>query len=773
MSRRASIAAVMLLGAMLPTVTSTPAAEKTPTISLDDARDQLETIQKIVAAAQDDKSLLEMRAQVLELQSRLQETRYNLAPQLERVAARSAELGESAQSASESSDLAAERKELDQQRTSLDGQLKLAGVLWLEADQIVGQIAARSREQFRERLGDRTGAPFERRFWDNLGADVPQDVQRARTFALEIKDVLLRSPVPAVAGALLVSAITLIARRRLTARMVRLTLPGRLQKSLRAFANLGLRTASVAIIGMALVLAINSGDLPPPHIVSLLIGIATTVTFGVYVATLGTALLSARAPRWRLPPIPDHVSAALRTFSVELAAVIVLFALVERLTAGMDLSLSVSVALEGFMTLALTATLARGLRRGARAARLRGNDDSPATKPLRPWLMTLVAIGWIVIIGAALCALIGYVALGSFIARQAAWALIVLSSAYLLTVVVDDVLMAVLPVRQGAPRELPATGAETRTAVLMSALSRFTIGLLALFLLLAPYAPGTIDWVPQWHRLQQGISIGAFQLRLGAVARGIVIFVLGIVAVRVLKHWISRRYLPVTDMDPGMRESVTSLAGYAGYVIILSAALSSMGVGLQQIAWIASALALGIGFGLQAIVQNFVSGLILLAERPVKVGDRVVLESFEGDVRRINARATEIQQIDRSTVIVPNSEFITKVVRNITFANPLGLVQINVPVPLGADVERVRIELLQAFRKHPDILKAPEPSVMLEGIADGKVLFSATGYVISPRHTYRVRSAVLFDALTRLNAANIAMIRPTSVIMHSQHAGDG
>src|SRR5690606_30720465 len=118
------------------------------------------------------------------------------------------------------------------------------------------------------------------------------------------------------------------------------------------------------------------------------------------------------------------------------------------------------------------------------------------------------------------------------------------------------------------------------------------------------------------------------------------------------------------------------LFGYAGQVLIVALALSALGVGLERVAWIASALSVGIGFGLQAIVQNFVSGLIMLAERPVKVGDWVTLGGVEGDIRRINVRATEIQMFDRSTVIVPNSEFITKVVRNVTHASPLSRVQV-------------------------------------------------------------------------------------------------
>lgn len=160
-----------------------------------------------------------------------------------------------------------------------------------------------------------------------------------------------------------------------------------------------------------------------------------------------------------------------------------------------------------------------------------------------------------------------------------------------------------------------------------------------------------------------------------------------------------------------------------------------------------------------------ISGLILLVERPIKVGDWVVLNEFEGDVRSIKARATEIQKLDRSTIIVPNSEFITKVVRNITYANPLGRVQIKLPMPLGTDVERVRTELLETFQAHPEILRKPAPQVVLEGIEGGSILFIARGFVISPRSVEDVLNAVLFDALVRLNAAGITLARTTAVVM--------
>ena len=268
--------------------------------------------------------------------------------------------------------------------------------------------------------------------------------------------------------------------------------------------------------------------------------------------------------------------------------------------------------------------------------------------------------------------------------------------------------------------------------------------------------------VPKGH---DGISIGEVQLRPAAVLQCIVAMVLAMVAVKVLQRWLANRYLPTTKLDAAMRLSAVTLFGYAGAVFSVALALSALGIGLERIAWVASALSVGIGFGLQSVVLNFVSGVILLAERPVKVGDWVALGGIEGDIRRINLRATEIQMGDLSTVIVPNSELIAKTVRNLTHANPLGLVQIKLPMPLDADAEHVRELMLAAFDAHTDVLATPVPGVSLDGIDTNNLMFNATGYVPSPRLTYGVRSALLFDVLKRLREAGITMLKSPTLLI--------
>jgi small-conductance mechanosensitive channel len=238
--------------------------------------------------------------------------------------------------------------------------------------------------------------------------------------------------------------------------------------------------------------------------------------------------------------------------------------------------------------------------------------------------------------------------------------------------------------------------------------------------------------------------------------------------VRVIKQWLSDQLLPKTSLELGMQNSIVTLLGYVGGILVFLLALAVLQVSLQSIAWVASALSVGIGFGLQAIVQNFISGLILLAERPVKVGDWVSLGGgVEGDIRRINVRATEIQMSDRSTMIVPNSQFISQNVRNVTLGHAQGRVQLQLSLPLSTDASKARVLILDVFRQHPATLETPSPSVTLDNLDGGTMTFVCTGYVKSPRDAGGVKSDILFELLNKLRDADMPLSSPQDMVIHT------
>jgi small-conductance mechanosensitive channel len=169
---------------------------------------------------------------------------------------------------------------------------------------------------------------------------------------------------------------------------------------------------------------------------------------------------------------------------------------------------------------------------------------------------------------------------------------------------------------------------------------------------------------------------------------------------RLDKKWLAR-----SGMERGAREAVVTILGYGGAAIALLVSLSIAGVTFTNLAIIAGALSVGIGFGLQNIVNNFVSGLILLFERPVKTGDWIVVGNTEGYVRRIRIRSTLIQTFDRADVIIPNSELISSQVTNWMLSDEYGRVKVPVGVAYGSDTAKVKEILLEVAHQHPDIIQ--------------------------------------------------------------------
>jgi small-conductance mechanosensitive channel len=177
-------------------------------------------------------------------------------------------------------------------------------------------------------------------------------------------------------------------------------------------------------------------------------------------------------------------------------------------------------------------------------------------------------------------------------------------------------------------------------------------------------------------------------------------------------------------MDPGLANSIDTVVGYAGTALAALLAISYAGLDVTNIAIVAGALSVGIGFGLQSIVNNFVSGLILLIERPIKVGDRVVIGDQQGLVRRISVRATEIETFDRASLLVPNSELITGRVLNWTHRDTTAAFNVKVGVAYNSDPEQVIAILLKCAADHPQVLQTPPPTAVLEGFGDSALLFN-------------------------------------------------
>jgi len=263
-----------------------------------------------------------------------------------------------------------------------------------------------------------------------------------------------------------------------------------------------------------------------------------------------------------------------------------------------------------------------------------------------------------------------------------------------------------------------------------------------------------------FERAASDYVIGGIRLSPTAIFSALAFLVTGGLAVRAAQRWLAIKFLPRTGLDAGLQNSILALFGYGALIAVVALALGALGIDLQKIALIAGALSVGIGFGLQAVVSNFVSGLILLAERSVRVGDWVVVKNEEGYVRRISIRATEIETFDRASVIIPNQEFITGMVKNWTHGNTVGRVIIKVRVAYDSDVAKVRELLLACAAQHPQVLRMPPPAVYLIGFGDIGIDFELRSLIGNIEQVWSVRDDLYMNVLRAFHDAGIRIPVP-------------
>ena len=223
--------------------------------------------------------------------------------------------------------------------------------------------------------------------------------------------------------------------------------------------------------------------------------------------------------------------------------------------------------------------------------------------------------------------------------------------------------------------------------------------------------------------LNKSFSIGKISLSPMGLLFAVLILFLTFILTRLGKYIIAEKLFVKSDMEPGLQDSITTISIYMVWGLGLVMALGILGVSTTSLAVVFGAMSIGIGFGLQAIFNNFVSGIILLFERPIQVGDAVEIQGVWGTVKKINVRATLVQTFDNASLIIPNSEFISSQVTNWSFKEPSLRRKVSVGVAYGSDVELVRQTLLEIVNQTKNVLKKPKPDVIFDDHGDSALIF--------------------------------------------------
>jgi potassium efflux system protein len=231
---------------------------------------------------------------------------------------------------------------------------------------------------------------------------------------------------------------------------------------------------------------------------------------------------------------------------------------------------------------------------------------------------------------------------------------------------------------------------------------------------------------------ESGINIGGTKITILSIAYLIIFLIFFTFLSRIIRKALQNRVLPRTRLDIGARASFVNVVIYAFWILAIYTGINILGINLSSLAFMAGALGIGIGFGLQNIVNNFISGVILLFDPSIQVGDMVQIGEDWGTINRINIRTTIVQSFDNAALIIPNSQMLSNKVTNWSYKDPKVRRQVDVGVAYGSDVQKIRTILLQIVSDMPDIMEDPAPRVDFMDFGDSALIFRIRFWITSP-----------------------------------------
>ncbi len=689
----------------------------------------------------------------------------------------------------ESDDVAALRRSLNDEISRLTGLLKQAK---LEGDEVEGLIRGLRNfidERSLSQLIARSASPFTKAFWTDAIAEVGPAIDTVKTNLSDWwndpqqtarRPANLTMLAAALAG---VIAILLSPRwsqwRTLESALRAKTAPTALDKRRRAAFSAVSRCALAAVAAGLLYATVKSVGLmnETNHVFASRIWIAFAAL--VLLWNFASDVFSPRDERWRIVRVD---SKAARQLFWLFTGIFWVYAADRVLDAGFlaagagpqfELTLSavagtlVAAMLWGFIGISQRQLNAGGQTPASPAA----PDAKPGTagpafsvgsnpKHGNPWRDLMFAAGRVLATLIVAMTAVAYVALAGFVYHRLALIALFLILLYSVRVLVLWALSS-MPFLATTPADATEQDQEKRRLGLglrvAVDIALVTVGV-PLFLLVVSYGGLEVDgW---FEMLNSDMEIGAVSLSF----RNILFAVLALLVISIGTRWaasiMDSKVLARTRMDDGERNSIVTLIKYAGIVLAVLVAFAIAGVGLSKLAIVAGGLSVGIGLGLQGVVNNFVSGLILLFERPVKIGDWIKISSGEGYVKHIGARATEIETFDRASVIVPNADLVTSAVQNWFHKNRVGRVRVAVGVSYAADPEQVRTILLDCATNNSSVMTSPAPFVVWTGFGASSLDFELRAYIWNYDNSLLVSSDLRFAIFKALREAGIEIPFP-------------
>ncbi|MGY6217767.1 DUF3772 domain-containing protein [Methylolobus aquaticus] len=670
----------------------------------------------------------------------------------------------------ESDEVQSQRRQLDQSMAALESLQKQANLVVERSDGIRVKLTLTKRRLFSRDLSAKLPSPLVPGTWpqafDEFGTfdnELQRTGQLLGSWQLTLTVLLLLAIGMAVAVRLSGAAARGLLLRH--GQTVGDTTPG-YRRRVRAAGivalSLGLLPACLSIAWLTLIwTALERYHLFSEQTIKP-IGISLGIAFYFLLGAILRAVFRPRTPAWRLMPLAAEsarfLSRRLQLF-VTVLAIDLPFARVVEFAGRPPAMASVHTFLLSLVLTLIGISLLPGRLWEWQALRFDATTQADELTDERQriatiWLLarwfTTVAFGAACVATAA-----GYGNLGVYLTRGTLWSLL---------------LIVVLAAFRGVTREaltFVLTGHETRPRTSLGMLNFWLLvgadAVLAAIGIVGVLVSWGIPWVgieSALHAAVGGFTVGDHRIVPGDILLGVAVFSVLVLVTRFVQRHLEESVLPNAHIDIGVRTAIGAVTGYIGIALAFVAAVSIMGIDLGQLALIAGALSVGIGFGLQNIVNNFISGAILLAEQPIKIGDWIVVGSIEGNVRRISIRATEIETFNRATVIVPNADLLQTAVTNWTYKNRRGRLDIAIGVGYQSDPDEVEAILLDCACRHDKVLKWPEAKVLLQAFGDSSLDFELRVFVSDIEQRAVIASDLRKSLLSRLRARGIEIPFP-------------
>lgn len=691
-----------------------------------------------------------------------------IGPKLDGARARLEQLGPKPkeEAPAEGADVARDRAEREATLAEYDETHRLARAMLLQAEQLTDRVSDRRRADFANALFQRSYPLLSPDLWTETARSFPRDLRALRTVTEDAVRRLENRSTP-IALTLLglafgVGAALHIMRRQLAPRALARDRdaadPSGRRKVQAALGAVLVETLPAAAGTFLIYKTLVSLEMLPGRLLPSAAVVLGGLAIVAFLQALVEALFAPSRPAWRLVSISDAAASWTLTFVGWFAIVVVGGKVLDGLNQAIAAGLALTIAVKAVAATAAAVTLAELLRRLARTA-------AADVACLGPYIPTapevggpVRLVGWLLVGLVVAAALAGYVAFASFLVDQIVWIGALGGLLYLGLAASDRLIGGALKENGRVSTALQAhLGLRRRSleqlGVLASGVAKVVLIVAAAMVALAPWGLESGDVTSNLRAAYFGFKVGDVTISPATIVGALAAFAIVVFATRVVQRWLSGAFLPTTELDAGLRNSITTAVGYVGFFAGAALAFSYLGLSLEKIAIVAGALSVGIGFGLQSIVNNFVSGLILLWERPIRVGDLVVVGDGEGYVRKISVRATEIETFDRSTVIVPNSTLISGTVRNRVRGHRYGRVIVSVNIGRDQDPARAAEIMTEQAAAHPEVLKEPPPRVIFKRIGDAALEFDLICIVADVAKQLAVQSELNFAIFAALSEA--------------------